>query len=46
MVISAGYVIWTVRRAFHAEMSPLVTKSHFDMSGFEFMALMVYAELC
>jgi NADH-quinone oxidoreductase subunit M len=44
-LISAGYVIWAVRRAFHAEISPVVAKSKFDMSAPEFMALCVYAVL-
>jgi NADH-quinone oxidoreductase subunit M len=42
-LIAAGYVIWAVRRALHAEMSPVVAKSHFDMGGFEFMALVIFA---
>jgi len=42
-LISAGYVIWAVRRAFHAEMSPIVAKSKFDISGFEFLSLSVFA---
>jgi len=42
-LISAGYIIWAVRRAFHAGMSPVVAKSSFHMSGFEFVALLVYA---
>ena len=42
-LISAGYVIWAVRRAFHAEMSPIVAKSKFEMSGFEFMSLSIFA---
>jgi NADH-quinone oxidoreductase subunit M len=44
-LISAGYVIWAVRRAFHAEISPVVAKSKFDMSSPEFMALCIYAVL-
>jgi len=44
-LISAGYVIWAVRRAFHAEISPIVAKSKFDMSAPEFIALCVYAVL-
>jgi len=44
-LISAGYVIWAVRRAFHAEISPVVAKSKFDMSAPEFVALCVYAVL-
>jgi len=44
-LISAGYVIWAVRRAFHAEMSPIVAKTKFDMSTPEFIALCVYAVL-
>jgi len=44
-LISAGYVIWAVRRAFHAEISPIVEKSKFDMSTPEFIALCVYAVL-
>jgi len=42
-LISAGYVIWAVRRAFHAEISPVVAKSKFDISGFEFLSLSVFA---
>ena len=42
-LISAGYVIWAVRRAFHSEISPVVAKSNFDMSAPEFIALVVYA---
>jgi len=44
-LISAGYVIWAIRRAFHAEISPIVAKSKFDMSGPEFVALVIYAVL-
>jgi len=44
-LISAGYIIWAVRRAFHAEVSPLVAKTHFSMSGPEFLALSIYAFL-
>jgi NADH-quinone oxidoreductase subunit M len=44
-LISAGYVIWAVRRAFHSEISPVVAKSKFDMSSPEFMALCIYAVL-
>ncbi|NPA55483.1 MAG: NADH-quinone oxidoreductase subunit M [Epsilonproteobacteria bacterium] len=44
-LISAGYVIWAVRRAFHAEISPIVAKSKFDMSKPEFLALCIYAVL-
>ena len=42
-LISAGYVIWAVRRAFHSEVSSIVAKSNFDMSAPEFIALVVYA---
>jgi len=42
-LISAGYVIWAVRRAFHAEISPIVAKSKFEISGFEFLSLSVFA---
>ena len=44
-LISAGYVIWAVRRAFHAEISPVVAKSKFDMSVPEFTALCIYSVL-
>jgi NADH-quinone oxidoreductase subunit M len=44
-LVSAGYVIWSVRRAFHAEISPVVAKSKFDMSAPEFMTLTVYSFL-
>ena len=44
-LISAGYVIWAVRRAFHSEISPVVAKSNFDMSAPEFIALAIYAVL-
>jgi len=44
-LISAGYVIWAVRRAFHAEVSPIVAKSKFDMATPEFIALAIYAVL-
>jgi len=44
-LISAGYVIWAVRRAFHAEISPIVAKSNFDMATPEFIALVMYAVL-
>ena len=44
-LISAGYIIWAVRRAFHAEISPIVAKTNFSMNGMEFLALCVYAFL-
>ena len=44
-LISAGYIIWAVRRAFHAEISPVVAKAKFHMSGAEFGALVVFAIL-
>ena len=44
-LISAGYIIWAVRRAFHAEISPIVAKTNFTMNGMEFLALCVYAFL-
>jgi NADH-quinone oxidoreductase subunit M len=44
-LISAGYIIWAVRRAFHAEISPIVAKTKFTMNGMEFLALCVYAFL-
>jgi len=42
-LISAGYIIWAVRRAIHGEMSPLVQKVEFKMSFPEKAALAVFA---
>lgn len=44
-LISAGYIIWAVRRAIHGEMSPIVAKSSFEMNFAEKFALGVYAIL-
>ena len=44
-LISAGYIVWAVRRAFHAEESVLIAKTHFSMSGPEFLSLAVYSVL-
>ncbi len=43
--ISAGYIIWAVRRAIHAEPSKLVMNSSFGMSFAEKFALAVFAFL-
>ena len=42
-LISAGYIIWAVRRAIHGEMSPIVQKAGFTMSYPEKAALAVFA---
>ena len=42
-LISAGYIIWAIRRAFHAEMSPIVAKANIHVEPLEFLALSVYA---
>ncbi len=42
-LISAGYIIWAVRRAIHGEMSPIVQKADFTMSFPEKLALGVFA---
>jgi len=44
-LISAGYIIWAVRRAIHAQPSELVLKSNFSMSFAEKFALAIYAFL-
>jgi NADH-quinone oxidoreductase subunit M len=44
-LISAGYIIWAVRRAIHGPMSPLVEKADFHMSLAEKFALGIYAFL-
>jgi NADH-quinone oxidoreductase subunit M len=44
-LISAGYIIWAVRKAFHAEESAVVAKTHFSMSGAEFLSLVIYSVL-
>jgi len=44
-LISAGYIIWSVRRAIHGPMSPLVEKADFHMSIPEKFALAIYAFL-
>ncbi|WP_457559886.1 complex I subunit 4 family protein [Caminibacter sp.] len=44
-MISAGYIIWAVRRAIHGPMSPLVEKADFHMSIAEKFALAVFAFL-
>ncbi len=44
-LISAGYIIWSVRRAIHGPMSPVVEKADFSMSLPEKFALAVYAFL-
>ena len=44
-MISAGYIIWAVRRAIHGEMSEIVKKSDFTMTLPEKFALAVYALL-
>jgi len=42
-LISAGYIIWAVRRSIHGEMSPVVQKADFTMSYPEKAALAVFA---
>lgn len=44
-LISAGYIIWAVRRAIHAEPSDIVLKSNFTMSFAEKFALAIFAIL-
>jgi len=44
-LIAAGYIIWAVRRAIHAEPSEKVLKANFSMSLAERFALAVYAFL-
>jgi len=44
-LISAGYIIWSVRRAIHGPMSELVAHSDFSMSFAERFALAIYAAL-
>ena len=44
-MISAGYIIWSVRRAIHGPMSPIVEKADFSMSFAERLALAIYAVL-
>ncbi len=44
-LISAGYIIWAVRRSIHGEMSPIVQKAEFRMSFPEKAALGVFALL-
>ena len=42
-LISAGYIIWAVRRAIHGPMSPIVEKADFTMSFPEKLALAIFA---
>jgi NADH-quinone oxidoreductase subunit M len=42
-LISAGYIIWAVRRSIHGEMSPIVQKADFSMSFPEKAALAIFA---
>ncbi|ACM92467.1 NADH-quinone oxidoreductase chain m [Nautilia profundicola AmH] len=44
-LISAGYIIWAVRRSIHGEMSPIVQKAEFTMSFPEKAALAIFALL-
>ena len=44
-LITAGYIIWAVRRSIHGEMSPAVEKATFVMSRPEKTALTVFALL-
>ncbi len=44
-LISAGYIIWAVRRAIHGEPSELVMKTNFSMSFAEKFALAAFAFL-
>ncbi|GAX87705.1 NADH-quinone oxidoreductase subunit M [Lebetimonas natsushimae] len=44
-LISAGYIIWAVRRAIHGEASEIVLKSNFKMSFAEKFALAIFAVL-
>jgi NADH-quinone oxidoreductase subunit M len=44
-LISAGYIIWAVRRAINAEPSDIVLKSDFTMSFAEKFALAIFALL-
>ena len=42
-LISAGYIIWAVRRSIHGEISPIVAKAEFKMSFPEKAALAIFA---
>ena len=42
-LISAGYIIWAIRRSIHGEISPIVAKSEFKMSFPEKAALAIFA---
>jgi len=42
-LISAGYIIWAVRRSIHGEISPVVAKAEFRMSFPEKAALAIFA---
>ena len=44
-LISAGYIIWAIRRTIHGPMSPIVEKADFSMSLPEKIALAIYAVL-
>jgi len=44
-LITAGYIIWAVRRSIHGEISPAVEKATFVMSGAERTALTIFALL-
>jgi len=44
-LISAGYIIWAIRRSIHAEASDIVLKSNFSMSFAEKFALAIFAFL-
>ncbi len=44
-LITAGYIIWAVRRSIHGEMSQIVERSSFGMSTPEKAALTIFATL-
>jgi NADH-quinone oxidoreductase subunit M len=44
-LITAGYIIWAVRRSIHGEISPVVEKATFDMSMPERVGLSIFAFL-
>jgi NADH-quinone oxidoreductase subunit M len=44
-LITAGYIIWAVRRSIHGEISPAVEKATFVMSAPEKAALTIFALL-
>jgi NADH-quinone oxidoreductase subunit M len=44
-MISAGYLIWTMRRVIYGELSPLMHDSQFSINRIEFSVLIVFALL-